>query len=41
VIEAIKASSNKIAKRVYKYYKNVGAEDDVDEDSEEESEVTY
>ena len=41
VIEAIKASSNKIAKRVYKYYKDVGVEDDIDEDSEEESEVTY
>lgn len=39
VIEAIKASSNKIAKRVYKYYKNVGVEDDVD--AEDESEVTY
>jgi hypothetical protein len=39
VIEAIKSSTNKIAKRVYKFYKNVGIDEEIDED--EDAEVTY
>ena len=39
VIASIKASSNKIAKRVYNYYKNTGVEED--EDVDDSSEITY
>lgn len=38
VIEAIKSSTNKIAKRVYKYYKNVKTDSETDEESDE---ITY